>query len=423
MLLAAMTVCAMSVTPVFAEGEGGGNTSAATVPSGQITNDKGITTLPFTKMLIVNDAKIMTETTYSFTMEPSTPTEDTKNGSTYSAGLPLKTSTVEIKVNNAKLNDAANYSGVANTSDATFVEGFTKTEATKAIKLDSEFKLEFKDDQKYTTDGIYRYAVNETYVQSASGTIGYDRTTFYVDLYTDYQGNIYQLQTYTSDTKKPIVFENNFKTSTLTISKTVKDDDKVVDPNKDYTFYIKIPTGGTSIDLENGVEIAAKIKTSDKPDEDVTLTVGGTMDEENDPATAMSKNTSDGWNSFTLKDGQSLEIAGIPAHMVYYLFEEDYSTQNFETNYIKKSVAANGTVEAPSVSDYTGDEGRSGNIVDADLALTGTNTKDYIYYLNTYKKVTNTGISLDILPYAAVVLAAAAACVVLLISRKRRSAR
>jgi hypothetical protein len=421
MLLAAMTVCAMSVTPVFAEGEG--NTSAATAPSGQITNDDGITTLPFTKMLIVNDAAIMTDTTYSFTMEPSEPTDATKNGSTYSAGLPLATPTVEISVKNDSLNNAAYYSGVKNTSGATFVEGFTQENATKAIKLDSEFTLTFEDNKTYEKEGIYRYVVNETYVQSASGTIGYDRTPFYVDLYVDYTGKIYQLQTYTSDTKKPIVFENHFKTSTLTISKTVKDDTGLVDPNKDYTFYIKIPTGGTSIDLEDGIDIAAKIKTSGKPDEDVTLKVGGTMAQENDSKTAMSKKESDGWNSFTLKDGQSLEITGIPAHMVYYLFEEDYSTQNFETNYIKKSVAVNATVEAPAVSDYTGDDGRSGNIVDADLALTGTNTKDYIYYLNTYKRVTNTGISLDILPYAAVVLAAAAACVVLLISRKRRSAR
>jgi hypothetical protein len=390
-------------------------------------NQDGISELPFTKMLIVNDAAIMTETTYTFTMEPETPTETTtKNGLSYDAGLELANPSVEIKVNNDSLKKAAEYSGSASTADAaanvTFVEGFTKTDATKAIKLDSKFSLTFKDGATYSAEGIHRYVVNETYVQSASGTIGYDRTPFYVDVYTDYTGKIYQVQTYTSDAKKPIVFENNFKTSTLTITKKVNG--ATVDPNKEYTFYIKIPTGGTSIDLESGVKIKATKKTPNAADATIELSVGGTMAQENSTTTAMSKKSEDGWNTFTLKNGQSLEITGIPAHMVYYLFEEDYSGSNFETHYIKRSVAANGTVTVPEDADYLDeDEGRSGNIVDADLATTGTNTKDYIYFLNTYKLVTETGISLDILPYAAIVLVAAAACVILLIARKRRNAR
>jgi pilin isopeptide linkage protein len=428
MILAAAMVCSVNTMPAFANEDG--ETSEATTEAasetedtevaGQIRDDNGITKLPFTKVLKTNGAMVITNTTFEFTMVPHTPDTPTKNGLTYTAGPSLgNKGTVTISVNS---NSEKNITTLVNTattdSSKTYVEGLS-VDSVEGIALKDSFDL---SDLTFDKTGIYCYLVKETEDDKSSATITYDTTEFIVDLWVeckdDGTSDIYliQSQLYSSKDKKPLVFENSLKTSTLKIQKNVNGS-KAVPTNKEYTFWIKIPTGGTSIDLESGLAIDAKKYTpgNESPTGVDSIKVGGTMEQEQDTATAKdTTNTEEsGWCSFTLQDGQYLEITGLPAGMVYYLFEQDYQSEGFVT-YHKTLYGDN--ITPPDVSSFTSDD--KGNVANDTLKK----DKNAVFFLNTADIPSNTGIVLDVMPYVAIVLAAAA-CAVLFIARKRRITR
>jgi hypothetical protein len=417
MLLAATMICSINAMPAYAEDESAAGTAAGsttTKVAGQIKDDNGITTLPFTKVLKTNDAMIITDTTFKFTMVPDTPTETTKEGLTYQAGPALTNPEVELSITSNSINNIKTLTNSSTPGEGeVYVEGLSET-SVEGIKLDGSFTLPTSFPNG---TGIYRYLVKETEDAKSSATITYDTTQFIVDLWVNKDGKVYvvQSQLYATSDKKPLIFENSLKTSSIRIEKHVNGT-KDVPEDTEYKFWIKIPKGGTSIDLAGGTQIKAKKYTpgNTTPETITNITVGGEMTEEQNDATA--KNTTDasyGWCSFTLKDGQYLEITGVPAGMVYYLFEEDYQSKGFVTYH--QTITGN-SIERPADDTFTNNN--KGN----DASGTTVLGKNGIYYLNTADLPANTGIVLDVMPYVAIVLAAAA-CALLFISRKKRHIR
>jgi hypothetical protein len=400
--------------PAFADDEGSTTENKTEKVAGQIKDDNGITTLPFTKVLKTNDAMVITDTTFKFTMVPDTPSQSTKEGLEYQAGPALANPEVQLSVNANSVNNIQTLTNSATPGEGeVYVEGLSES-SVEGIKLDGTFTLPTTFPKNSC---IYRYLVKETEDAKSSATITYDTAQFIVDLWVNDKGKVYvvQSQLYATSDKKPLIFENSLKTSSIRIEKHVNGTKKVP-TDTEYTFWIKIPKGGTSIDLAGGTQIKAKRYTpgNETPEPITNIIVGGEMTEEQDDATA--KNTTDanyGWCSFTLKDGQYLEITGVPAGMVYYLFEEDYQSKGFVTYH--QTITGN-SLETPAASTFTNDN--KGN----DASGTTVLGKNGIYYLNTADLPTNTGITLDVMPYVVIVLAAAA-CALLFISRKRRPTR
>jgi hypothetical protein len=426
MILAAAMVCSVNTMPAFADedGETSGTTTEteAAKVAGQIKDENGITKLPFTKVLKTNGAMIITNTDFTFTMVPDDPTETTKLHIPYYAGPSLgDKATVTVSTTSESQDDITTLVNTSTTNAGeTYVEGLAES-SVEGIALTKFFDLSDLTFEQGT--GIYRYVVQETEDAGSTATITYDTTKFIVDLWVDGDGNdgkgkiyVIQSQLYATSDKKPLVFENSLKTSTLKIQKTVNGS-KSVPEDTEYEFWIKIPTGGTSITLEDGLAIPAnKYTTGNATPEEVTgIAVGGTMEQEKDKATAKdTTNANDnGWCKFTLQNGQYLEITGLPAGMVYYLFEKDYQDQGFVTYH--KTVTGD-SIEAPAVGSFTNDDKGS------DASGTTAQNKNGVFFLNTADIPSNTGIVLDVMPYVAIVLAAAA-CAVLFIARKRRITR
>jgi pilin isopeptide linkage protein len=440
-ILSAAMVCSMFALPVSAAGESentNSTTEAGTTDdstSGGVlsaaTKGTALTKIPFVKMLQTDDATIMTNTTFTFTMTPDDVPSDKKDSYNYYKGVSLgNNGTVTSSVTAASLSSVQTYYKNDKVEGATpdkVIEGLNQ-DKVKGIKLTPEFDL---SELTFDNPGVYRYKVVEVADQMSSGkTINYDSTEFIVDLYvgklsvTDKEGKTteklcveYAVSQSKSGTKKPIVFQNTFMTSDIKIEKLI--DGSQASADDVFTFWIKIPEGGTSIVLKKDESISAKITEAGKSDLPADIKVGGSMTQEdydttkskeNQSADYDPKNTANGWCSFNLKAGQALEITGVPAGMVYYLFEEDYQEAGYDTTYTVTYDAA--TPAKSVITKIGGDLGKQ-------TTVAGVN---HVTILNTKNSNPGTGIAVDVMPYAVIVLLAAA-CAVLLIFKKRRSAR
>jgi pilin isopeptide linkage protein len=325
--------------------------------------------------------------------------------------------TVTQEITSASLNQVDTYyknKDVTGASEAKVVPGISQN-SVKGIKLDEEFDL---SGLTFTDEGVYRYKVSEVADEKSSDTINYDDTKFIVDLYVGWipDGNTqklgieYAVSQTLSGTKKPIVFENKFMTSSIVIEKQI--DGSMADPDQEFTFWIKIPEGGDSIDLAEGATINASIYEAGAEPVPNNILVGGSMEEEDstNDAYVAEKTAATGWRSFTLKGGQSLIITGIPAGMVYYLFEEDYQSEGYDTTHVIRQNVT--TVDKSEIIDKGSNLGKQ-------QTSEGVN---YVGFLNTKNSTPGTGIVLDIMPYVVIVLVAAAG-ILLFISRKKRNAR
>jgi hypothetical protein len=271
--------------------------------------------------------------------------------------------------------------------------------------------------------------VYEVMPEGQDATIEMDETHFIVDLYVNGLGDVTYVQSKVSNTdKRPIVFENGVMTANLIIQKKVNDG-AAVSADQTFKFWMKIPTGGKSIDLNAGDIITGTKKVGENATEDVPITVGGSMEQETGETAKNTAVAANGWCSFTLKNGQSVTFANLPAGMVYYLFEEDYSKENFTTYcMIKQGEAIVAPTEDSEYKVTHYDETTATNVP----TYLGTDGSDQlekgqngVFYLNDYETLTSTstGITVDILPYAVVVLAVVAAFAVLMVSKKRRNVR
>jgi hypothetical protein len=166
MILAAAMVCSVNTMPAFAEEDG--ETSEATTEAtseteaantaGQIRDDNGITTLPFKKVLKTNGAMIMTETTFTFTMVPDTPTESEKLHLPYHAGPSLEDkATATVSTTSSSKNDITTLVNTSTTNAGeTYVEGLEES-SVEGIVLTASFDLSQLTFEQGT--GIYRYVV------------------------------------------------------------------------------------------------------------------------------------------------------------------------------------------------------------------------------------------------------------------------
>jgi pilin isopeptide linkage protein len=429
MILSAAMACSMFAMPVLAEDDDTSGSTTTTVSAAEsastIKAEEGsLTSLPFVKLLKTNGISIMTNTTFTFTMVPDTVAAgEKKNNLDYYTGVLPKDAddkekkTVTNTVNANSLNNVATYykDTTIEGANATNVILGLKDNSETGIKLEQAFTL---SDIPFDKQGVYRYKVTETAESKSSNkTITYDSTVYIVDLYvglntdTNKLGVEYAVSQTQSGTKKPIVFENEMLTSNLKIEKQI--DGSQAKTSDEFTFWIKIPEGGDSITLQKDEVIAAKITEAGQPDKTVnTIKVGGSMDQEDSEKADYdaSRPVANGWCSFTLTAGQSLVITGLPATMVYYLYEEDYQADGYDTTHIFKS-----DMTTPAKSEIT----LSGGDLGKQTTVVGDN---YIGFLNTKNSNPGTGIVLDIMPYVVIVLAAAA-CAVLFIARKRRITR
>jgi hypothetical protein len=199
------------------------------------------------------------------------------------------------------------------------------------------------------------------------------------------------------------VFDNSVAYTSLTIKKNIAG--TMAKSDEEFHFQIKVPIGGTNITLAEGLDLGAVKQTVDSDPEDVTILVAGEM---NEPET--------GWQDFTLKAGESLVITGIPAGMVYYVRETDAGTLGYTT---KIKVEQDGATMTDA--DQKDREKYTLTSVKTDQRTT-SRQGDTVYFLNIKDAPTNTGIVLDIIPYAVVVLAVAG-CAVLFFFKKKRMAR
>jgi hypothetical protein len=464
MLLAATMACSMIATPVFAADEQKqsesenveNNTNETPAPadtsasSGVIKPADGqttISTLPFQKVLETDDAVVIPTATFTFHMVPKTQeTGAKKNNADYYTGPALTNPTVEITVSNT---DKSKVTTVVNeettNTDKTYVAGYSKTDV-KGIVLNSSFTLP-QGTTAFPHAGIYSYSVYETQTtgkdaegkadgsMDQSKTVSMDTTNYTVDLYVNNKGEVYYAQSQifapNGTEKQPIVFENTLKTANLIINKQVSGT-QAVDDDTEYSFWIKIPKGGDSIVLPGDLEISTTKKSPNKADDTSTvITVNGDPETDLTNLDALSakwdEDTSDGWCKFTLKANESLEIKGLPAGMIYYLYEEDYSDDGYTTyRQVLSTTNASSTLSTPDADSFLKDS-EGNKDLKANLSTGGKGTlsqyQNGVYFLNMINLPSNTGITVDILPYAAVVLAAAAALAVLLIAKKRRSVR
>ncbi|VTT18432.1 fibronectin-binding protein [Streptococcus dysgalactiae subsp. equisimilis] len=209
--------------------------------------------------------------------------------------------------------------------DNTAQEKKDNLEVRPGVKLTGkEFKVDYKNDDKHTTKdktvevdfadvefdkpGIYRYSVAE--VKGQTKGVTYDETKYQLDVYVFYdEGAGKNIAKYVvpsekgSTEKKPIQFNNELKTTSLTVNKIVTGN--AGDRNRDFDFTLELIPNA---EFEKGKKVTFTKKGKDQTGTDVVATIG----EE---------------TKFTLKNGESLTLDKLPIGISYKVKEtnaDDY---------------------------------------------------------------------------------------------------
>lgn len=236
-----------------------------------------------------------------------------------------------------------------------------------------------------TLPGEYTYEVAEKNDSATNWT--YDAQKYYMQVLVKTDGT----KSYTiTKTKGDIAaanketgfdFTNAYnKDASLTVTKAVVNPEYEADA--DYTFTITF-TKGT-----NANEVP-----------DLTQVEGNS---------GLTKNN-DGTYTFSLKNKGSITINGIPAGTKYTISEATPSSKNYDGTKIEQTVNGSDTKVTTEALATT----------KAQVIGEGQNVAAYT---NTYKKVTPTGVIMQIAPFIAMVAIAGGAVALYLVSRKRREA-
>ncbi|HEM6509587.1 TPA: QVPTGV class sortase B protein-sorting domain-containing protein [Streptococcus suis] len=243
------------------------------------------------------------------------------------------------------------------------VEGIEKTSAsyTNGDKTESKNASINFNGVKFSNVGIYRYKVTEK--QGMVPGVTYDKSSYIIDVYVvkneqeslvpkyivSYQEN--------QKEKKPVKFNNQLKTTSLTVKKSVTGN--AGDKNKEFGFTITLKADDH---YKNGSKIFAKV--NDKT------------------GTSTDKELSMGANQFTLKDGESLSIDKLPIGITYKVEEnklEDYK--------VSAELTENNQAKTYNFTEQISDE-----------------TPDTIVVTNNKNIDTPTGVAMTIAPYAVMTL-------------------
>jgi hypothetical protein len=399
MLLAATMVCGMSARPAMADGLVAHDSQGT---YGSATSSTEITAVPFTKILTAVEDAILPTETFTFTMTPVTVDEgatvadsDTK----LYTGADLSDAEDGSLTETIAINDATyTNDNLVSVSKTAYPSIYEDSDTTGYI-IEKSFSLA---NATFSKPGAYRYIIDEAAMDDDSLIVG-DTRTYTVDLYANNEGQItYMIAKDISGNKSDIVFENRSQYTDIVIKKVLVDEYKQVAPDTEFTFKIKIPTGGVALDLEADTVMNAYIRDKNGTetkikDDDKLIKVGGEQ---------TNSLTDAGWMDFSLKNGESLVLKGVPVGMIFNL--QETSTDGYTVQYGK----VDGSTDISSYATYS----YTGWVT---TAVNGT----YVEFKNTKTAITDSGIVQNVMPYVVVVLIAAAGCVVLLISKKRRNAR
>jgi hypothetical protein len=337
--------------------------------------------------------------------------------------------------------DTVTYSfNSSDTAKVTIPENATDATVGTVTKNDKKFDLTHAN---FRNTGIYRYYITETAVNNPEPYITYSKDKYIVDLYVFNGPTVDNKATFevkgatvykivpvkennvvvdTVSVVKPtdITFTNKINTNLLTIKKTVEGEEYTKD--EQFNFWIKIPTGGDTITLEEDTKISAQIYNSNglvndsRSDENgyLELTVNGDKLEDKGQSETYESVTQDG-TPFQLKSGEELRIYA-PITMIYYVVEADYSGEGYTQTY---TYYESGSKTSTTVGNVTDDD----EIVNAKkVVIKGTVNSDTntVAYTNS-RNITlpDTGINLDVVPYILLTLIAVCGGI-LFISRKKR---
>jgi hypothetical protein len=388
-LLSTAMIASMAVLPAMADETAGTGTTTSTE----------IKTVTFDKYYISEKGSVLPDETFSFTMVPATVTNvngaapKTADGLEIVSGKALTTSTVTLPFNSANTNI------VKTTVDGKYAEKLTGTFSLEGINWGTEPK-------------VYRYTVSET--NGESEHIAYSTDQYTVDVYTNNEGKaVYalcgeidettQLMKTDEDSKKLLVFKNTASVDILKIEKVVTG--ALGSKTTQFDFTLDIPVGGEDINLKAGDTFTGKFTRasgSSKADvTEMTITVGTTAE-------------------FTLANGESLEIEGVPQGMIYIVKEDETTSADYTTSIVGTTTQiVNGKSQEVKATVDDGKEfdarstAQDMKIVDGGNSVVFTNDKD----------MTPTGLVLEYAPYLIGMLIVIAGAVLALVSKKKRMAK
>jgi hypothetical protein len=208
-----------------------------------------------------------------------------------------------------------------------------------------------------------------------------------------------------------LTFTNQLNTSTIVIEKVLDGND--TDENQLFDFAIKIPVGGDALDLTASDTMDAEIQSEDTSTDNPTYTKVTDDDRNSNLEIKVGGQQTDdlGWCSFQLKGGERLVLTNVPVGMIYYVKETD--SKGYTTTYAH----ASGDNTISSTSTY-----RSGNPESYFTTVNGNNIVRFVNAKNKYEP--NTGIRMDVIPYAVTILGIViVAGAFVIVARKRRNAR
>jgi hypothetical protein len=403
----------------------GGTTGSGTDvdPTGLYTDTDQ---LPVMKILKMSQGSIVPDAKFTFNIEGVEVAKGTEqDGLTVFAGPSLGTGKDSITIEMSQ-NDEWYVDQVVTGAGETAITG---------VHHESNFDF---SGITWTEAGIYRYTVSEDASNPLDYISTYDDSTFTVDVYVgkntdaededDPQYVIKFIKAFDSTGNKiPIVFVNQLSTTSIVITKKADD---YMNENATFTFWIKIPVGGDVMDLEADTAFNTVYTDQDGETHEnyYDIKVGGEGKVQNADGktytylTASKEDVDEahGWCQFQLKANESLTIQGVTPGMIYFLYEEP--VKGFTTYFSNK------TNKEEISYDYTSYDELKGNTLSGKKAgdagqLTTSENNNFDTFYNKRAMASNTGIVINILPYAVAVLIAMVACAALLLSKKRRNAR
>jgi hypothetical protein len=407
-LLSTAMVASMVVIPAMADDAQGETPAATTEETNATPSSDSIDAVTFDKYFVSETGSVLPDETFTFTMTPATVelladaegqktvTPTTATGLQIVSGVSLgnnATTTLTFDANNTKITTKDE-----DKIDNLYTEKLTGSFSLAGVTWGTEPK-------------VYRYTVQET--AGSNTAITYDSSVFTVDVYTNNEGKaVYavcgdvdkttqQMKTGEND-KKVLQFVNRSKTDVLEITKKVTG--ALGSKTKQFAFSIDIPVEGSKIDLAEGKTFkgtftrAANSTAADTTE--ITITVGT-------PAT------------FTLADGETLKIEGVPENMIYVITEDADDSADYTTTIAGETTVVNGNSSSTVTKDV------NGKVFDAHT------DKDNMPIVNGGNKViftndrdtTPTGLVLEYAPYLMGMLIVIIGAVLVLVSRKRKSAR
>ncbi|MGQ4038800.1 QVPTGV class sortase B protein-sorting domain-containing protein [Streptococcus dysgalactiae] len=290
------------------------------------------------KTVDLTDAKIlMPKTSFNFTVEPDQSARGTKDNLDVKPGIPVTGQNLKVDYTNGDK---------PGTKDKTTTVDFANVEFPKA--------------------GIYRYIVKET--KGNTPGVTYDGKTYVVDVYAYDGDNGKPVATYVvsheqgKTAKEPIAFNNQLKTTSLTVKKIVAGN--AGERDRDFIFTLELTANDQ---FEAGQKVTFIKHDKDKKDTPVEVTIGEAT-------------------SFNLKDGESVVLDKLPIGISYKVNEtkvEGYTTSAKLTDGDKVAT------EYVLGNEYTSDE-----------------TADVIDVTNTKEGIIPTGVVNTIAPFAALAIVA-----------------